>query len=65
MDENFTRFLLFYDIDTSQTDLIADAFGLEICLNSLLPDFDSIIEQPDDKLVNKLLIDIEKAISRY
>jgi len=65
MDENFTRFLHFYDIDTSKTDLIADAYGLDCCLNSMMPDFDSISEQPDDKIMSKLLLDIEKAISKY
>ncbi len=65
MDENFTRFLHFYDIDTSKTDIIADAYGLECILDSLMTDFDCIIEQPDDKLISKLLLDIEKAVNKY
>lgn len=65
MDENFTRFLNYYQIDTSETDIFADAYGFDCCLEDLVSVIKRISEKPDDKIVNKLLLDIEKATSKY
>lgn len=65
MDDNFTRFLHYYQINTSDIDLFADAYGLDCCFNELVSGFKSTSKKPDDKIINKLLLDIDKAISKY
>ncbi|MEA1887303.1 MAG: hypothetical protein U9N72_08850 [Bacteroidota bacterium] len=65
MDENFTRFLHYYQIDTSSADLYADAYGYECRLNEIMPDSRSIIKKPDDKIIRKLLLDIDKVVNEY
>ena len=65
MDKNFTRFLRYYQIDTSAVDLFSDAFGYEYSLQEMIPGFISISEKPGDRIVNKLLLAIDRAVDKY
>lgn len=65
MNKNSTRFLKYYQIDTSAVDLFSDAFGYEGSLEEMLPGFKIICEKPDDNLVKKLLHDISRVVDKY
>ncbi|MDT8401525.1 MAG: hypothetical protein RQ743_07515 [Bacteroidales bacterium] len=65
MDKNFTRFLRYYQIDTTAVDLFSDAFGYEYCLQKILPAYKSICEKPGDNIVNKLLHSIDRVSDKY
>ena len=57
MDEIFTRLISFSEIDTSETDLVADAFGLDAAADSLLPLFGI---EPEQDIVTDLLEKIKQ-----
>lgn len=65
MDGNSTRFLYYYQIDTSTVDLFADAYGLECSFHELVTGFHSVSEKPDDKIISELLLDIDKELDKY
>ena len=52
MDEIFTRLISFSEIDTSETDLVADAFGIDAAADNLLPYFEI---EPEKDIVTDLL----------
>lgn len=65
MDENSTRFLHYHQIDTSSVDLYSDAYGFECKLHDMMAGLHSINKKPDDKIINKLLLDIDKVTDNY
>ena len=65
MDINFTRSLHYYQIDTSAIDLFSDAFGFEYNMQQILPGYKKIWKKPDDRIVSKLLLAIDRAVDKY
>ena len=65
MDKNSTPFLNYCQIDTSATDLYSDAFGFEYPLQEMMSVYKNICKKPDDKLVNKLLHNIDRLVDKY
>ncbi len=65
MDINFTRLLHYYQIDTSEIDLFSDAFGFDYSVQELIPGYMKIWKKPDDKIVSKLLLAIDRVADTY
>lgn len=57
MDKNSTLLLSYLEITNTPSDLIADAFGIDIALGILLPDME---DQPSDEVINRLFEKIKK-----
>jgi hypothetical protein len=55
MVRNFTLPLSYKELETADTDIIADAFGYEYQFHDLLKLFPDIILEPDQSVVNDLL----------
>ncbi|HCC71125.1 MAG TPA: hypothetical protein DEQ09_08255 [Bacteroidales bacterium] len=65
MDKISTQFLNYNQIDNSAVDLISDAFGFDYYLHEVLPGLDVLSKEPDDKVVNKMLMDISRLADKY
>lgn len=57
MDKNSTLLLSYLEITNTPSDLIADAFGIDVTLGILLPDME---DQPSDEVINRLFEKIRK-----
>jgi hypothetical protein len=57
MDKNSTLLLSYLEITNTPSDLIADAFGMDIGLGILLPEME---DQPSDEVINRLFEKIRK-----
>lgn len=57
MDKNSTLLLSYLEITNTPSDLIADAFGIDVTLGILLPDME---DHPSDEVINKLFEKIRK-----
>ena len=51
MKENFTPLLTFNDLQTYCTDLISDAYRIDIELGAILPSPDNVEDEPSDKVL--------------
>ena len=58
MDRNSTPFLLFDEIETFETDLYADAWGLHFDLEKLFVEFENITPEPDKQLIASIMATI-------
>jgi len=60
MDKNFTRFLHYYQIDTSAVDIYSDAFGYDYILQELISGFKKPDQEPGDVIIRKIMTEADR-----
>ena len=65
LDKNSTRFIAYCEINNADIDLHADAYGFDYSCNKILSGFSKVIKKPDDRLISKLLLDIDNMVNNY